>query len=126
MKTPPKAYLKRNIELVAVMVRIEKSLKKEMDLCVKEYKTSNNKFMDSAIRWYIAALREWKEYVRQEETKRLHERIKNLRAALSFIACEGMDDADFYAEHDITSGTIAMANRARDALAQDDAKEEKK
>jgi hypothetical protein len=37
--------------------------------------------------------------------------------ALEFIACEGMDDGDFYAEEDVTAGTIAMANRARETLA---------
>ncbi len=37
--------------------------------------------------------------------------------ALEFISCDGMDDGDFYAEEEITAGTIAMANRARSALA---------
>lgn len=44
--------------------------------------------------------------------------VREMREALEFISCEGMDDADFYHEEDITSGTIAMANRARDVLAR--------
>lgn len=43
--------------------------------------------------------------------------VEMLTEALEFVACEGMDDGDFYAEEWITEGTIAMANRARSALA---------
>lgn len=48
----------------------------------------------------------------------LRDALEKVKEALGFIACDGMDDGDFYAEENIVAGTIAMANRARSALAE--------
>lgn len=53
-----------------------------------------------------------------EENDSLRKAISELREDLEFIACEGMDDGDFYAREDVTEGTIAMAKRARSCLAR--------
>lgn len=46
----------------------------------------------------------------------LESQLAIAREALEFVSCEGMDDGDFYSEENIVDGTIAMANRAREAL----------
>ncbi len=51
-----------------------------------------------------------------EQRNFYRDQAEAFREALEFISCDGMDDADFYAEEDVTCGAIDMANRARTVL----------
>lgn len=56
IKPPAESYLKKNVETVAVTVRIAKSTLDKIELFIEKYDTSKNHFFDAAATWYIKEL----------------------------------------------------------------------
>lgn len=59
-KRPAESYIKRNIEVVPIVVRIPETLKEESERMAAQLDTSMNRFVEAALRWYIVELTEGK------------------------------------------------------------------
>ena len=56
-RKPAERFIQRNLELVSLQTRVPIELKEEIDQVSEQLETSQARFVEAAVKWYIDALK---------------------------------------------------------------------